>query len=174
VVASPIDAIQQGDVSLVVVATPNDTHAPLAEAALRAGKHVVLDYPTRQVILSSSMPAADHPPRFLVRGTTGSLVKHGCDPQERRLIAGERPGRAEWGDDPDPLLVLRDGAESERVPVPSGDYGRFYVAISDAIREGTRVPVSAAEAVTTMAIIAAGIDSSAAGRAVPAAGVLTP
>lgn len=136
--------------------------------------HVVLDYPTRQVILSSSMLAADHPPRFLVRGTTGSLVKHGCDPQERRLMAGERPGRADWGDDPDPLLVLRDGAEPERVQVPSGDYGRFYVAISDAIREGTRVPVSAAEAVTTMAIIAAGIDSSAAGRAVPAAGVLTP
>ena len=45
VVASPIDAIQQGDVSLVVVATPNGTHAPLAEAALRAGKHVVVDKP---------------------------------------------------------------------------------------------------------------------------------
>lgn len=30
---------------LVVVATPNDTHAPLAEMALRAGRHVVVDKP---------------------------------------------------------------------------------------------------------------------------------
>ena len=30
---------------LLVVATPNDTHAPLAEMALRAGRHVVVDKP---------------------------------------------------------------------------------------------------------------------------------
>jgi predicted dehydrogenase len=289
VVASPLDALEQDDVSLVVVATPNDTHTPLAEAAMRAGKHVVvdkpftvtldeahglaataeetgrllsvyhsrrwdsdfvgveqavragtigdvvefrseiarwrpqvrdrwreragpgaglwydlgphlvhqaltlfglpdtvqaalriqrpggyvddwfhavLDYPTRQVILSSSMLSADRPPRFVVRGTTGSLVKPGTDQQERRLMAGERPGRADWGDDPDPLLVVRDGAEPERLPVPPGDYGRFYVAMRDAIRHGRAVPVSVAEATTVMAIIAAGIRSSADRRAV--------
>ena len=33
------------DVELVVLATPNDTHAPLAEAAMRAGRHVVVDKP---------------------------------------------------------------------------------------------------------------------------------
>ncbi|MEH3036529.1 MAG: oxidoreductase [Sphingomonas adhaesiva] len=32
-------------IGLVVVATPNDTHAPLACAALRAGRHVVVDKP---------------------------------------------------------------------------------------------------------------------------------
>jgi predicted dehydrogenase len=32
-------------VDLVVIATPNESHAPLAEAALRAGKHVVVDKP---------------------------------------------------------------------------------------------------------------------------------
>src|SRR5262249_34483442 len=41
----PLAATQQGDVDLVVVATPNDTHVPLAEAALRGGKHVVVDKP---------------------------------------------------------------------------------------------------------------------------------
>lgn len=30
---------------LIVIATPNDTHAPLARAALAAGKHVVIDKP---------------------------------------------------------------------------------------------------------------------------------
>jgi predicted dehydrogenase len=38
-------AARHPDVDLVVIATPNDTHAPLAEAALRAGKHVVVDKP---------------------------------------------------------------------------------------------------------------------------------
>jgi scyllo-inositol 2-dehydrogenase (NADP+) len=32
-------------VDLIVVASPNDTHAPLARAALEAGKHVVIDKP---------------------------------------------------------------------------------------------------------------------------------
>jgi scyllo-inositol 2-dehydrogenase (NADP+) len=33
------------DIALVVVSTPNDTHFPLAKAALEAGKHVVIDKP---------------------------------------------------------------------------------------------------------------------------------
>jgi predicted dehydrogenase len=45
VVPDPLAAVRHRDVDLVVIATPNDTHAPLAEAALRAGKHVVVDKP---------------------------------------------------------------------------------------------------------------------------------
>lgn len=37
--------IARGDVDLVVIASPNDTHRPLAEAALKAGHHVVVDKP---------------------------------------------------------------------------------------------------------------------------------
>lgn len=295
VVESPLEAIAQDDVTLVVVATPNDSHAPLAEAAMRAGRHVVvdkpftvtldearrlaatasdtgrllgvyqnrrwdsdflglqgalrdgiigdvveyrseisrwrpqvrdrwreragpgsglwydlgphlvdqavtlfgvpttvqaalriqrrggqaddwfhvlLDYPTRQVLVSSSMLALDRGPRFVVRGTSGSLIKQETDPQERRLMAGARPGGPDWGHDPDPLLVLRDGADPEPVAVPPGNYGGFYAAMRDAIVDAARVPVTAAEAITVMAIIAAGFESSASGRAVPTAEVL--
>ncbi|PXX99884.1 oxidoreductase [Halomonas sp. LBP4] len=35
----------RADIDLVVIATPNDTHFPLAKAALNAGKHVVVDKP---------------------------------------------------------------------------------------------------------------------------------
>ena len=45
VVPSPEEAWAQPSVELVVIATPNDTHAPLATAALAAGKHVVLEKP---------------------------------------------------------------------------------------------------------------------------------
>ncbi len=37
--------VLRDDIDLVVVATPNDTHHPIALAALRAGRHVVVDKP---------------------------------------------------------------------------------------------------------------------------------
>ena len=45
VLADPQAAFADPDIDLVVVATPNHTHAPLALAALAAGKHVVVDKP---------------------------------------------------------------------------------------------------------------------------------
>jgi len=45
VVADPLEAIRHPQVDLVVIASPNATHAPLARAALEAGKHVVVDKP---------------------------------------------------------------------------------------------------------------------------------
>lgn len=45
VFADPLAFAASGAVDLVVVATPNDSHAPLARAALTAGAHVVVDKP---------------------------------------------------------------------------------------------------------------------------------
>ncbi|KAA0120973.1 oxidoreductase [Methylobacterium sp. P1-11] len=45
VAADPVAVATSEAVDLVVIATPNDTHAPLAQAALAAGKHVVVDKP---------------------------------------------------------------------------------------------------------------------------------
>ena len=45
VAASPDLLLADADIDLVVIATPNDTHFPLARAALQAGKHVVIDKP---------------------------------------------------------------------------------------------------------------------------------
>jgi scyllo-inositol 2-dehydrogenase (NADP+) len=42
---TPAEIIADPDVDLVVVASPNESHFPLAEAALTAGKHVVVDKP---------------------------------------------------------------------------------------------------------------------------------
>lgn len=45
VVADPQVAFDDPAIDLVVIASPNDAHAPLATAALRAGRHVVVDKP---------------------------------------------------------------------------------------------------------------------------------
>lgn len=45
VVSDPRQALEDPRVDLVVIASPNDTHAPLARAALHARKHVVVDKP---------------------------------------------------------------------------------------------------------------------------------
>ncbi|MGW3949072.1 Gfo/Idh/MocA family oxidoreductase, partial [Micrococcus luteus] len=46
VVVPDVDALlAHHDVDLVVIAAPNDQHTPLARAALRAGRHVVVDKP---------------------------------------------------------------------------------------------------------------------------------
>ena len=43
--ASPAELLARDDLDLVVIATPNDTHHPIARDALRAGRHVIVDKP---------------------------------------------------------------------------------------------------------------------------------
>jgi predicted dehydrogenase len=43
--ATPAELVARDDIDLVVIATPNDTHHPLARDALLAGRHVVVDKP---------------------------------------------------------------------------------------------------------------------------------
>jgi len=45
VVAEPRRLLDDPNIDLIVIPTPNDTHFPLAKAALEAGKHVVVDKP---------------------------------------------------------------------------------------------------------------------------------
>ena len=45
VVADPQQLFSDASLDLIVIPTPNDTHFPLAKAALEAGKHVVVDKP---------------------------------------------------------------------------------------------------------------------------------
>jgi predicted dehydrogenase len=45
VTSDPLKLATHPNIDLVVIATPNETHAPLAEAAMRAGRNVVVDKP---------------------------------------------------------------------------------------------------------------------------------
>lgn len=45
VVSEPKHLFNDPHLDLIVIPTPNDTHFPLAKAALEAGKHVIVDKP---------------------------------------------------------------------------------------------------------------------------------
>jgi hypothetical protein len=58
VVADPMALASHPDVDLVVIASPNDSHARLAEAALLAGRHVVVDKPFTVTLAEARRVAA--------------------------------------------------------------------------------------------------------------------
>jgi predicted dehydrogenase len=159
------------DQALLLFGPPVSVHADL-QIQRKGGSAVdwfqaVLGYGPARVILASSMLATDTPARFLVRGTKGSLMKQRGDVQEDQLLGGRKPGDHGWGLDPDPLVFV--GGE-ERTPtglvVPPGNYLDYYAAIGKVIRGQGELPVTPAQATTVMALIEAGMRSSAEGRVV--------
>jgi predicted dehydrogenase len=128
---------------------------------------VVLGYGPMRVSLTSSMLATDAPARFLVRGTRGSLTKRGGDVQEDQLQAGMKPGSPGWGLDPDPLIFVGgdEGAPIE-ITAPPGDYPAYYAGIRYAVGGAGELPVTPAQATAVMAVIDAGMRSSAEGSVV--------
>ncbi|NYS78465.1 oxidoreductase [Halomonas glaciei] len=126
---------------------------------------VLLDYEGFRVTLAAGTLVADPTPRFRIHGTQGSFVKYGLDPQEDRLKAGEVPA-PQWGEDSQHgTLTLREG-EGENAPLirrelPTlpGDYLAYYQGITAAIRDKAPLPVSVDDALRSMALLEAGLDS---------------
>jgi predicted dehydrogenase len=126
-----------------------------------------LRYDRLQVHLQASMLAADVAPRFVVRGTRASFVKHGLDVQEDALKAGARPGwpaAADWGRDPGPAtIVTRDGdAPPVETPVALelGTQMAYFAAVAAAIRGEGPNPVPPEQALAVMALIELGLASA--------------
>lgn len=65
VVSEPKHLFNDPHLDLIVIPTPNDTHFPLAKAALEAGKHVIVDKPF--TVTLSQARELDSPARSLGR-----------------------------------------------------------------------------------------------------------
>jgi predicted dehydrogenase len=125
----------------------------------------LLEYKGFRVTLAAGTLVADPTPRFRIHGTQGSYVKYGLDPQEDRLKAGEVP-TSQWGEDSQHgTLTLREG-ESENAPLARrelptlpGDYLAYYQGIAAAIRDKSPLPVSVDDALRSMVLLEAGLDS---------------
>jgi scyllo-inositol 2-dehydrogenase (NADP+) len=116
---------------------------------------------------ASSLSAG--PPRELrLDGDAASFVKTGFDPQENQLRAGMSPLAPGFGVDPTDdcgALIAPDGA-TRRVRSQTGRWIDFYAGMRAAIESDAPVPVSAADAAETIALIEAAFESSRTGRRV--------
>ena len=107
-----------------------------------------LRYPGLTVVLSANILSTIDRPRYHLRGTKGSYLKSGIDPQEAALSKIARIPDGPWGAEPTSswgtLCVEVDGAIVTR-PVESmpGDYRLYYAAVRDAILGKAPAPVSA-------------------------------
>ena len=106
--------IEDREIELVVISTPNATHGALARSALQAGKHVVVDKP---FCLSSS--------------EAQQLAELA---QERGLLLTVFHNRRWDGDFLTVKQLLRDGTRGTPVSLES-NYDRYRIAIRDSWKE---------------------------------------
>lgn len=151
------------DQALVLFGEPQTVWADIAAMREGAGApdyfHVALKYPTRRVVLHATKLARNHDLRFAVHGTGGSWIKHGTDPQEAAILAGDRPDRDGWGHDTAPGILTRD-AGGPAPAVASGDYKQFWRQLADTLSGKAANPVPPHEALSVMKVLDAGLRSS--------------
>lgn len=79
-------------------------------------------------------------------------------------MEGQRPGAGDWGHDPEPVRVYRDGREVEQRLPPPGHYGHYYAQMRDAVLTGGAPPVTAQRAIEVMSVTMAGFASATSGQ----------
>jgi len=155
------------DQALVLFGPPIAVSADLA--VLRPGGraddwvHVTLHYGDKRVILHASMCVAGGSPRFVVHGLTGSLVKHGADPQEAQSIAGLIPASPDWGIDPDPLRHWDGNGCEHLIAAPRGCQPMFYAQMADACLGVAAPPNTPAQILAVQAVLDAAIAAAKSG-----------
>lgn len=126
---------------------------------------LLLYYPTMRVRLKSSLLVKEPLPAFVIHGSKGSFLKIRGDVQEAALIAGQKPGSINWGNEPEIndgiLHTIIHGKEiKETVRTLSGNYGIFYEKFYQAMIHHTAPPVTAADGLLVMQILEAAVKSA--------------
>jgi len=134
-------------------------------AAVDDAFDVVFHYQGRHALLRSTMYACEPGPRFVLRGTEGTYVKHGLDPQEERLARGDTPDGPDWGVEPPERwgALTRpdgDGTVREKVATEAGDYRRYYANIRDAILARAPLAVTPRQALDVIRLLELARESS--------------
>jgi len=99
-----------------------------------------------KVTLQACMLVRERTPRFRLRGTQGTFVKYGMDPQEEALKTGKRPGGDGWGEEPEErwgslITEVNNKRVERKVETERGCYQEFYRGMAEAILSGEPPPV---------------------------------
>lgn len=144
------------DQALQLFGSPDSFHADIrSQRGGAADDYFEIDFyydeDNFKVKLKAGMLVADDTPRFVLRGTKGSYVKYGLDPQENALKAGEDPLQPGWGREEETkwgILRTFDGEamKDTRIETLPGSYLSFYDDLAEAISENRAPAVNAREA----------------------------
>lgn len=111
-----------------------------------------------------SAAAAQLGPRMRVLGERGGYTKYGLDGQEASLAAGARPGGTGFGEEPrEGWGTVGAEGDLRALPTMRGRYDAYYVAVAAAIRDGSPMPVDAADSVSVLALLKIAHASAASG-----------
>ena len=126
---------------------------------------LLLFYGRLRVRLKSGYLVREPLPAYSINGTKGSFIKARTDVQEAELQAGESPGGSNWGVEPaDQKGLLHTEIDGkiirEQVVSLSGNYGDYYNAMYDAIRNNAPVPVTGEHGTNVIRVIEAAYESN--------------
>jgi len=124
-----------------------------------------LEYEQFSAILKCSYLVKKPGPRYTLHGELGSFYKHGIDPQEELLKAGNLPEGDNWGTEPaemwGTISYQKDGNDfEETVETLPGNYNIFYDNLYNAIRNGAELFVKPEESVEVLKILEACLKSN--------------
>ena len=124
-----------------------------------------LHYNHFNAILRSSYLVRELGPQYVLHGTEGSFTKMGSDPQEEMLKLHHLPNEPKWGEDLQSdwgiLNTTINGLHFHgKIETIAGNYANFYFNLHEAIREGKELMVKPEEALTTIRILEACLESN--------------
>jgi len=132
---------------------------------------VLLYYPRLRARIKSTVVARESDHAYVLHGLKGSFLQSRSDMQETKLDKGAVPTIEPWypaPTQPDGILHTEINGEVVRKETTSGagNYMGYYDDVYKCLKEGKPNPVPASDAVKTMKIIDAALESAAKGRLV--------
>jgi scyllo-inositol 2-dehydrogenase (NADP+) len=117
----------------------------------------------RTGICDTSSLAALQKPRFHAFGTKGTFLKHGLDPQEKAMIAGDIDAAVE---PPERYGRLHDGKAERVIPTLPGRWRSYYENIAAVLTTGAEPAVKLPEVRRAIAVLDAAWRSARSGQVV--------
>jgi predicted dehydrogenase len=126
---------------------------------------VRLQYEGLKVTLKASNFVPEPGPRFIIKGTGGSFIKSGFDPQEKMLRQGIMPDTAGWGKEDAGMYGMLDTESNGThfrgtMETIAGDYAGYFANLNGAITRNEELAVRPEEAALVIEIIERAFESS--------------